>query len=139
MFAYMRTLYITIEEVTMRGRFGQFAKAQRIEAEISLRTVARELGLTPSYVSDIERGHRNPPDPNIVRKWAAIVGGDPEAFDRIARVDRAIIEFSVDPEEMDSARNDALVALARRSATLTDEQWKQIADLLRRDNVQGSE
>lgn len=49
----------------------------RENAGISLRELARRLGWTPAYVSDIELGRRNPPGraPQIMA-WADAIGAD---------------------------------------------------------------
>ena len=45
-------------------RYGQFLKAKRISdsRELTLKDVAAELGVSFSYVSDIEQGRRKPYD-----------------------------------------------------------------------------
>ena len=49
---------------TKNMRYGQFLKAKRISdsRELTLKDVAAELGVSFSYVSDIEQGRRKPYD-----------------------------------------------------------------------------
>ena len=42
--------------------FGEFIKANREEREKTLRGFAAEIGIAPAYLSDIEKGNRNPPE-----------------------------------------------------------------------------
>ena len=42
--------------------FGQYLKTKRENKGITLRSFAEQVGVAPSYVSDIEKGNRNPPE-----------------------------------------------------------------------------
>lgn len=42
--------------------FGEYIKLKRIEKGISLRQFASKIGISPSYMSDIEKGRRYAPD-----------------------------------------------------------------------------
>lgn len=42
--------------------FGEYIKAKRMEKSISLRQLASKIGISPSYMSDIEKGRRYAPD-----------------------------------------------------------------------------
>lgn len=44
-----------------REAFGAFVKARRQELDMSVRDLAKEVNLTPAYISDIEKGNRNAP------------------------------------------------------------------------------
>lgn len=46
----------------MTGAFGQFIAEHRKKVGLTLRGLASELGIAPAYMSDIEKGHRYPPD-----------------------------------------------------------------------------
>lgn len=39
---------------------GEYIRAKRDEADLTLRELARQLGITPPFLSDIELGRRNP-------------------------------------------------------------------------------
>lgn len=58
--------YLYNVRVQERGRlnliFGDFIKNKRIEKGISLREMASKIGISPSYMSDIEKGRRYAPD-----------------------------------------------------------------------------
>lgn len=42
--------------------FGEYIKKKRLEKGISLRQLAGKIGISPSYMSDIEKGRRYAPD-----------------------------------------------------------------------------
>lgn len=42
--------------------FGEYIKLKRMEKGISLRQLASKIGISPSYMSDIEKGRRYAPD-----------------------------------------------------------------------------
>jgi transcriptional regulator with XRE-family HTH domain len=46
---------------------GEFIREKRNEMDISLRELARQLGITPPFLSDIELGRRYPSDPVLAR------------------------------------------------------------------------
>ena len=52
--------------------FGEFAEQKRREKGISIRQFAGMIGLSPSYVSAVEKGRRNPYDKNKLEKMIDI-------------------------------------------------------------------
>lgn len=90
-----------------REKFGAFIRRERERKEIGLREMAKKIGVSPTYLSKIERDEFAPPTEEKVRKIAEIIGRDP----------------------------DELLALAGRVASdLTDiirEQPREMADFLR--------
>lgn len=50
----------------MNETLGEFIRRVRDEQDISLREVARQIGCTPPFLSDIELGRRNPSDKVLV-------------------------------------------------------------------------
>jgi transcriptional regulator with XRE-family HTH domain len=59
-----------------RGKFGAFIRRQREEKEIGLREMAKKIGVSPTYLSKIERDEFPPPTEDKVRKIAEIIGED---------------------------------------------------------------
>lgn len=113
----------------MGKRFGNAARSARVEQEISLKTVADELGFTAAYISDIERGNRNPPSPEKLRIWAKIIQADPDQFIRLAELDRPSVELSMDG---DISRGELALSLARAWTSLTKAEEAQIRSVLAR-------
>jgi transcriptional regulator with XRE-family HTH domain len=57
--------------------FGDFVRAQRRLAQVSLRNLARMSGVSDSYLSQIERGNYRP-SPQVVKALAQAFGLKPE-------------------------------------------------------------
>lgn len=53
--------------------FGEYIAEKRLRLDLSIRGMAAELEITPSYLSDIEKGRRNPPDLDMLEKIAKIL------------------------------------------------------------------
>ncbi|HBC96083.1 MAG TPA: XRE family transcriptional regulator [Clostridium sp.] len=53
--------------------FGEFIAKKREEKKITLREMAKKLDITPPYLSDIEKGRRNPPEKAKLDEIAAIL------------------------------------------------------------------
>ena len=49
-----------------------------------MRTAAERLGISPAYLSRIERGKERPPRPDLVKRMATLLGGDPDMLFRLA-------------------------------------------------------
>jgi transcriptional regulator with XRE-family HTH domain len=57
-------------------KFGALVRREREVKEIGLREMAKMIGVSPTYLSKIERGDFDPPAEDKVRKIAAIIGRD---------------------------------------------------------------
>ena len=62
--------------------FGACLRSIRSERKISLRQLAREVQITPTYLSDLERGNNHPPDKELLKKliFALDLQHDEEAW-----------------------------------------------------------
>jgi transcriptional regulator with XRE-family HTH domain len=62
----------------MAGRksFGALVRQEREAKEIGLREMAKKIGVSPTYLSKIERDEFPPPAEDKVRKIAEIIGQD---------------------------------------------------------------
>jgi HTH-type transcriptional regulator, competence development regulator len=61
-----------------RKRFGALVRRQREAKDIGLREMAKKIGVSPTYLSKIERGDFDPPAEDKVRKIAEILGRNPD-------------------------------------------------------------
>ena len=57
----------------MTGEFGKFIEKKRKAMNKTLRGFAAELEIAPAYMSDIEKGHRYPPDKDKLEKMAELL------------------------------------------------------------------
>ena len=46
-------------------QFGKYVKQRRESLGKTMRSFAEEVGISPAYLSDIENGHRNPPEKKL--------------------------------------------------------------------------
>jgi transcriptional regulator with XRE-family HTH domain len=59
-----------------REKFGAFIRREREAKEIGLREMAKKIGVSPTYLSKVERDEFPPPAEERVRTIAAIMGLD---------------------------------------------------------------
>ena len=64
--------------MTARMMFGRLVRRERMVRGIGLREMAKKVGVSPTYLSQIERGEFKPPTEDKVRKIAEIIGQDPD-------------------------------------------------------------
>jgi len=64
--------------MTGREKFGAFIRREREGREIGLREMAKKIGVSPTYLSKIERDEFTPPAEDKVRAIAQIIECDPD-------------------------------------------------------------
>jgi transcriptional regulator with XRE-family HTH domain len=107
--------------VSGKEKFGEFVRRQREAKEIGLREMAKMIGVSPTYLSKIERDEFPPPAEDKVRKIAAIIGCD--ADELLARADRV----SSDLSEIIKRRPVQVAALLRTTKGLTADDLARLA------------
>ena len=60
--------------ISRRKLFGVEIKSLRRKSSLSLRGLARQVGVTASYLSDIESLHRKPPSKEVIQRLAVALG-----------------------------------------------------------------
>lgn len=60
--------------------FGRYMKETRKQAGLTMRKAAEEIGVSFAYISQVEHGHRQPPRPKVLVRFAAPYGVDPYAL-----------------------------------------------------------
>jgi len=68
----------------MAKGFGEIIREMREAQNLGLRVAAERLGISPAYLSRIERGRERPPKPELVKKMARLLGGDADLLFRLA-------------------------------------------------------
>ena len=111
--------------------FGELIRSTRRSQELTLGVLASKVGISVTYLSDIERGKRLPPSEEAVTGLAEaldLLEGDlleAAARQRAAR-NGAVRIASRNPEVMAVA-----AGLARRAETLDDEDLERLREILR--------
>jgi transcriptional regulator with XRE-family HTH domain len=59
-----------------REKFGAFIRREREAKELGLREMAKKIGVSPTYLSKVERDEFPPPAEDKVRKIAEVLGLD---------------------------------------------------------------
>lgn len=59
-------------------KFGAFVRREREAREIGLREMAKKIGVSPTYLSKVERDEFTPPTEDKVRAIARIIECDPD-------------------------------------------------------------
>ena len=60
----------------MQGSFGLKLRELRIKRGVGLRELARRIGKSPGYLSDVENGRVPPPSETVILSIAISLGGD---------------------------------------------------------------
>jgi transcriptional regulator with XRE-family HTH domain len=64
--------------------FGETLRTLRVAQEMGLRETAREVGISPAYLSRIERGKEHPPQPAVIKELARVLAADPDVLFRLS-------------------------------------------------------
>jgi transcriptional regulator with XRE-family HTH domain len=102
-------------------KFGEFVRRKRVEKEIGLREMAKMIGVSPTYLSKVERDEFPPPAEDKVRKIAEIIGCDSDEL--LARAGRV----SSDLSEIIKQHPRELAALLRTTKGLTADAVAKLA------------
>ena len=107
---YAKSLYMT---------FGEHIRQWREERGVGLRRFAKAIGVSPTFVSKMERGTGPLPGEKTIRKMAAYFGKNPDELlamaDKVAADVPAII-----------IKQPAYARFIRENAHLTKEQWQAL-------------
>ena len=104
-----------------REKFGAFIRQAREAKEIGLREMAKKIGVSPTYLSKIERDEFPPPAEDKVKALAEILGFDVD--DLLARAGRV----SSDISDIIKRRPVELAALLRTTKGLTTDDITRLA------------
>lgn len=110
-------------------KFGDKIRELRVAQDLGLRETAGKIGISPAYLSRIERGKEGPPRPEVIKSLAKLLAADPDVLFRLSS--------STDPEVLDylNSTPDALIFLRLLiQSNLNSNQWDRLrsfaADLL---------
>ncbi len=70
--------------------FGETIRKLRVAQDLGLRETATKVGISPAYLSRIERDKESPPRPEIIKEMAKVLAADPDILFRLSS--------STDPE-----------------------------------------
>lgn len=70
--------------------FGETVRDLRVAQDLGLRETATKVGISPAYLSRIERSKERPPRPDVIKALAKALAADPDVLFRLSS--------STDPE-----------------------------------------
>ncbi len=114
----------------MVDRFGDLLRQMRRKADKTLGDVARELGVSIPYLSDVERGNRKPFTTERLIQLAVFLKANPTLLIEAADREKGIIEYDIrraSPLQADVVGG--LVAGLARGG-VSDEQLENIRTIL---------
>lgn len=100
--------------------FGQTLRRLREEAGISLRSFAKMVERTPTYISKIERDEFDPPAEEVIREMARILKQD--ADDMISLAGR----IPSDLPELIKQQPKEIAVFLRTAKRLSTEEWQEV-------------
>lgn len=122
----------------MAGEFGAYIAQKRIEKDVKLKPIAEKLGVSVTYLSDIIKGRRNPPDIEGLELLANALNLNEEErnvmFDLAGR-ERNQVSPDLPEYIMDENIPTARVVLRRaRNSNLGDDFWQEVNQIIDRRN-----
>lgn len=109
--------------------YGKRLREIRLKADWSMGQLARELGFTVPYISDIEHGRRQPLSDDLTVRVANLLGADSKELLRLAGISRRSVSFDTGSAS-DKAR-EAISALHRQFPTMAESDWDVLLEALK--------
>jgi transcriptional regulator with XRE-family HTH domain len=103
------------------GRYGALLRRRREDSGKSMGALARHLGVSTPYLSDVELGRRAPLTPSKNIAAATFLQIDPQELLLAALESRAAIEIKTPATQAGRA---AVASFQRRSEEFTDQDWQ---------------
>lgn len=114
-----------------KATFGQFLRERRMAKKFSLRKFAEQVGISPTYLSQVEQDNVMPPTADRVKRMAELLGENPDEWIGLAgRVPEdlpGIIQQQ--PTEMPE--------LLREASGLSADQLRQLREQIRKLKGEG--
>ena len=114
--------------MSKKETFGSFVRAQREEKRLTLKDVAKVVGVSIVYLSDVETGRRPPfSDSTKLRKLAKALGIESADLREHASIDNKAVELGLDSNPK---KSEFALQLARRWDSISDEELERFSAFL---------
>lgn len=116
------------------ANFGEFISKKRVEKKITLRKMADMLGVSPAFLTDVEKDRRNPFDMEKLIQLAELLGLTPEENSQMLDL-AGKKRNAVAPDLPEYIMERDYVSAALRTARDLDageEEWNQFVEELRK-------
>jgi len=107
--------------MSSKTSFGALVRRERLAKDIGLREMAKKIGISPTYLSQIERDEFDPPAEEKVRKIAEILAQDPDEL--LALGGRVASDLT----DIIRQRPREMADFLRAAKGLTAEDWVRLA------------
>lgn len=118
----------------MPTEFGKFIAEKRLEKDVKLKPIAEKLGVSVTYLSDIIKGRRNPPEKeglDIIAEMLRLNQDERDEMYDLAGRDRKQVSPDLTDYIMDSSLPNARLAYRKaRNANLGDDFWKEVIEMM---------
>lgn len=118
----------------MTGEFGAFLARKRLEKDVKLKTMAEKLGMSVTYLSDIIKGRRNPPEKeglDIIADCLALFSEERDEMFDLAGRERNQVSPDLPEYIMDESLPSIRVALRRaKKANLGEGFWREVNKII---------
>lgn len=115
-----------------RDSFGRLLRDKRVEKGFSLRKFAELVGVSPTYLSQVEQGNVMPPTADRVKRMAELLGENPDEW--IALAGRV-------PEDLPGIiqkEPTAMPELLREASGLTADQLRKLSEQAKKLKERGN-
>lgn len=120
----------------MNGNFGRFIEKKRKAIGMTLRGLASELNIAPAFMSDIEKGHRYPPQKEKLYEMAKILHLNEEDTNTMFDLAAGERENTVSPDLPEYIMGNENVRVALRMARdkgSSEKVWQKVIDMLEQE------
>lgn len=120
----------------MNGNFGEFIKEKRSAIGMTLRGLAASLDIAPAFMSDIEKGHRYPPNKEKLYEMARILRLSEEDTNTMFDLAAKERENAVSPDLPEYIMNNENVRVALRMARdkgASNAAWQKVIEILEQE------
>ena len=111
--------------------FGERVRQRREEKKISLRKFAEMVGVSPTYISQIERGEFNPPSQEKIVEMAEILGENVDEMLALANKVPSDLPAIIQKHPKEVA------TFLRTASNLSPEQWKKLTKDIEKQTGKG--
>lgn len=126
----------------MNGEFGKFIESKRKALGMTLRGLAAELGIAPAFMSDIEKGHRYPPNRDKLYDMARILKLNEDDTNLMFDLAAGEKDNTVSPDlpEYIMNNNSARAALRiARDNNASEAVWQKVIEMLEQEEQEKKE
>lgn len=122
----------------MTGEFGKFIEAKRKALGKTLRGLASDLDIAPAFMSDIEKGHRYPPQKEKLYEMARLLNLTEEETNKMFDLAAGERENGIAPDLPEYIMGNQAARTALRMARdkgSSEAVWQKVIDMLEQEEI----